>query len=134
MSRYIDLLEQRTALKAEKERLFNLIGKKKDIEEIDKKINKLSIEIRSLEPEDANSWFPDIEYVKKPPITPLNYKTFYEFYKDDIINNINNELDLIKTPVSVTETLKQTIWNEEFSIMKHNYNIYCSEVESRNNE
>ena len=41
MSKYTDLLEQRTALKAEKERLFKIIGKEKNIEEIDKQINKL---------------------------------------------------------------------------------------------
>ena len=132
MSRYVDLLEQRTALKAEKERLFNLIGKKKDIEEIDKQINKLSIEIRSLEPENDSSWFPDFEHVKKPPITPLDYKTFCEFYKDDLIEYINFQLNSIQVPIGVYAMFKDAVKKSEDYIMKHNYNIYCSEVESSN--
>ena len=134
MSRYVDLLEQRTALKAEKERLFNLIGKKKDIEEIDKQISKLSIEIRSLETEGDNSWFPDIEYVKKPPITPLDYKTFCEFYKDTVVALITEQLNSIEVPIGVYAIFKNAVVQSEHYIMKHNYNIYCSEVESKNNE
>ena len=132
MSRYIDLLEQRTALKAEKERLFNLIGKKKDIEEIDKKINKLSIEIRSLEPEINNNWFPDIDYIKKPPIIPLDYKTFCEFYKDKVITSITDQLNSINVPIGVYAIFKNTVVKSEDYIMKHHYNIYCSEVEQSN--
>ena len=132
MHNYIDLLEQKTALKAEKERLFKLIGKKKDIEKIDKQINKLSIEIRSLEPEVDNSWFPDIDYVKKPPITPLDYKTFCEFYKDNLIEYINFQLNSIDVPIGVYAIFKNTVIKSEDYIMKHHYNIYCSEVEKSN--
>ena len=132
MSRYVDLLEQRTALKAEKERLFNLIGKKKDIEEIDKQISKLSIEIRSLETEGDNSWFPDIEYVKKPPITPLDYKTFCEFYKDTVVASINDQLNSIEVPIGVYAIFKNAVVQSEHYIMKHHYNIYCSEVKESN--
>ena len=132
MHKYIDLLEQRTALKAEKERLFKLIGKKKDIEEIDKQINKLSIEIRSLEPENDNSWFPDFEHVTKPPIIPLDYETFCEFYKDNLIEYINFQLNAIEVPIGVYAMFKDAVIQSEDYIIKHHYNIYCSEVEQSN--
>ena len=132
MPKYIDLLEQRTALKATKEQMFKLGYQKKDLDDIDAKINQLSIEIRSLEPEIDNSWFPDTEYVKKPPITPLDYETFYQFYKDTVINSINDQLNSINVPLGVYAMFKNSVVQSEDYIMKHHYNIYCSEVEKSN--
>ena len=130
MPKYIDLLEQRAALKATKEQMFKLGYQQKDLDDIDTKINQLSIDIRSLEPEVDNSWFPDIDYVKKPPITPLDYKTFCEFYKDKVIDSINNQLNSIDVPIGVYAIFKNTVIKSEDYIMKHYYNQYLKEVEN----
>ena len=133
MSKYTDLLEQRTALKAEKERLFKIIGKEKNIEEIDKQINKLSIEIRSLEPDETPTiMLDDVNFVEKPKITPLDYETFYEFYKDTVIASVTEQLNSIQVPIGVYAIFKNTVVKSEDYIMKHHYNIYCSEVEQSN--
>jgi hypothetical protein len=133
MSKYTDLLEHRSKLKSIKETMYQQLGySKENLELLTEQINKLSIEIRSLEPEIDNSWFPDTEYVKKPPITPLDYKTFYEFYKDTVINSINNQLNSINVPIGVYAIFKNTVVKSEDYIMKHHYNIYCSEVEQSN--
>lgn len=133
MSKYTDLLEHRSKLKSIKETMYLQLGySKENLELVTEQINKLSIQIRSLEPEIDNSWFPDTEYVKKPPITPLDYKTFYEFYKDTVINSINNQLNSINVPIGVYAIFKNTVVKSEDYIMKHHYNIYCSEVEQSN--
>ena len=133
MSKYTDLLEQRTALKAEKERLFKIIGKEKNIEEIDKQINKLSIEIRSLEPDETPTiMLDDVNFVEKPKITPLDYETFYEFYKDTVVESVTDQLNKIQVPIGVYAIFKNAVVQSEHYIMKHHYNIYCSEVEQSN--
>lgn len=132
MSKYTDLLEHRSKLKSIKETMYQLGYSKENLELVTEQINKLSIEIRSLEPEIDNSWFPDTEYVKKPPITPLDYKTFCEFYKDTVVASINDQLNSIEVPIGVYAIFKNAVVQSEHYIMKHHYNIYCSEVEQSN--
>lgn len=132
MSKYTDLLEHRSKLKSIKETMYQLGYSKENLELVTEQINKLSIEIRSLEPEVDNSWFPDTEYVKKPPITPLDYKTFCEFYKDTVVASINDQLNSIEVPIGVYAIFKNAVVQSEHYIMKHHYNIYCSEVEQSN--
>ena len=134
MSKYTDLLEHRAEFKSIRETMYQLGYSKENLELLAEQINKLSIKIRSLEPEIDNSWFPDTEYVKKPPITPLDYETFYQFYKDTVINSINDQLNLIEVPIGVYAIFKNAVVQSEHYIIKHHYNIYCSEVESSNNE
>lgn len=132
MSKYTDLLEHRAQFKSIKETMYKLGYSKENLELLAEQINKLSIKIRSLEPEIDNSWFPDTEYVKKPPITPLDYETFYQFYKDTVINSINDQLNSIEVPIGVYAIFKNAVVQSEHYIMKHHYNIYCSEVEESN--
>ena len=135
MHKYIDLLEQRTALKATKEQMFKLGYQKKDLDDIDVKINQISIDIRSLEPDEAPTIIlvsDDFVRVNPPKITPLDYKTFCEFYKENLINSINNQLNKINVPIGVYAIFKNTVVKSEDYIMKHHYNIYCSEVEQSN--
>lgn len=133
MSKYTDLLEHRSKLKSIKETMYQQLGcSKENLELLTEQINKLSIEIRSLEPEIDNSWFPDTEYVKKPPITPLDYKTFCEFYKDTVVESVTDQLNKIQVPIGVYAIFKNAVVQSEHYIMKHHYNIYCSEVEQSN--
>ena len=135
MPKYIDLLEQRTALKATKEQMFKLGYQQKDLDAIDAKINQLSIDIRSLEPDETPTIIivsDDFVHVDPPKITPLDYKTFCEFYKDKVITSITDQLNSINVPIGVYAIFKNTVVKSEDYIMKHHYNIYCSEVESRN--
>ena len=132
MSKYTDLLEHRAQFKSIKETMYQLGCSKENLELLTEKINKLSIEIRSLEPEINNSWFPDTEYVKKPKLLPLDYKTFYEFYKDTIIESVIDQLNKIQVPIGVYAIFKNAVVQSEHYIMKHHYNIYCSEVEQSN--
>lgn len=132
MSKYIDLLEHRAQFKSIKETMHQLGYLKANLELLTEQINKLSIEIRSLEPEIDNSWFPDTEYVKKPPITTIDYKTFCEFYKDKIITSVTEQLNSINVPIGVYAIFKNSVIQSEDYIMKHHYNIYCSEVEKSN--
>lgn len=134
MSKYTDLLEHRAEFKSIRETMYQLGYSKENLELLAEQINKLSIKIRSLEPEIDNSWFPDTEYVKKPPITPLDYETFYQFYKNTVINSINDQLNSIEVPIGVYAIFKNAVVQSEHYIIKHHYNIYCSEVESSNNE
>lgn len=132
MPKYTDLLEHRAQFKSIKETMYQLGCSKENLELLTEQINKLSIEIRSLEPEIDNSWFPDTEYVKKPSITPLDYKTFCEFYKDTVIESVIDVLNKIEVPIGVYAIFKNTVVQSEHYIMKHHYNIYCSEVEQSN--
>ena len=81
MPKYIDLLEQRTALKATKEQMFQLGYQKKDLDDIQSKINQLSIDIRSLEPDEAPTIILDSipSASTKPKITPLDYETSLQY-------------------------------------------------------
>ena len=135
MPKYIDLLEQRTALKATKEQMFKLGYQQKDLDAIDAKINQLSIDIRSLEPDDSPTIIlvsDDFVHVNPPKIIPLDYKTFCEFYKENLINSITDQLNSIEVPIGVYAIFKNTVLKSEDYIMKHHYNIYCSEVEQSN--
>ena len=131
MSKYADILERKTQFKSIRETMYQLGYSRENLELLTEHINKLSIDIRSLEPEE-DSWFPDIEYVEKPPITPLSYEDFVEFYKDTTIHLITEQLNLIEVPISVYAMFKNTVVQAEDYIMKHHYNIYCSEVELSN--
>ena len=135
MPKYIDLLEQRTALKATKEQMFKLGYQKEDLDKIDKQINQLSIDIRSLEPDEyqtiiivSDNFIP----IMTTKITPLDYEAFYEFYKDTIINSINEQLNKIQVPIGVYAIFKNAVLQSEDYIMKHQYNIYCNKVEESN--
>ena len=134
MPKYIDLLEQRTALKATKEQMFKLGYQQKDLDDIDTKINQLSIDIRSLEPDEAPTIILDsVQSTNiKPKLLPISYEYFVEFYKDNLINSINEQLNSIEVPIGVYAIFKNTVVKSEDYIMKHHYNIYCSEVEQRN--
>lgn len=136
MPKYIDLLEQRTALKATKEQMFKLGYQKKDLDDIDVKINQLSADIRSLEPDEAPTIILDsVQSTNiKPKLLPISYEDFVEFYKDNLINSINEQLNSIEVPLGVYAMFKNSVVKSENYIMKHHYNIYCSEVESKNNE
>ena len=134
MPKYIDLLEQRTALKATKEQMFKLGYQKKDLDSIQDKINQLSIEIRALEPDDSPTIILDDLQTStmKPKLFPISYKDFVEFYKENLINSINDQLNSINVPIGVYAIFKNTVAKSEDYIMKHHYNIYCSEVEQSN--
>ena len=134
MPKYVDLLEQRTALKATKEQMFKLGYQQKDLDDIDTKINQLSIDIRSLEPDEAPTIILDsVQSTNiKPKLLPISYEYFVEFYKDNLINSINEQLNSINVPIGVYAIFKNTVIKSEDYIMKHHYNIYCNEVEQGN--
>ena len=137
MHKYIDLLEQRTTLKAKKEQMFKLSYQQKDLDSIQDKINQLSTEIRALEPDVSPTVIlvsDDFVPVDPPKITTLDYKTFCEFYKDKVITSVTEQLNSIDVPIGVYAIFKNTVVKSEDYIMKHHYNIYCSEVEAQNNE
>ena len=134
MPKYIDLLEQRTALKATKEQMFKLGYQQKDLDSIQDKINQLSIDIRSLEPDESPTIILDsVQSANiKPKLLPISYEDFVEFYKENLINSINEQLNSIEVPIGVYAIFKNTVVQSEDYIMKHHYNIYCSEVERCN--
>ena len=134
MSKYTDLLEHRAKLKSIKETMYQLGYSKENLELITKQINKLSIEIRSLEPDETPTIIiNDVPIANiKPKITPLDYKTFYEFYKDTVIASVTEQLNSIQVPIGVYAIFKNAVIQSEHYIMKHHYNIYCSEVEQSN--
>ena len=134
MSKYTDLLEHRAKLKSIKETMYQLGYSKENLELITKQINKLSIEIRSLEPDETPTIIiNDVPIANiKPKITPLDYETFCEFYKDTVIASVTEQLNSIQVPIGVYAIFKNTVVKSEDYIMKHHYNIYCSEVEQSN--
>ena len=133
MSKYTDLLEHRAKLKSIKETMYQLGYSKENLELVTEQINKLSIEIRSLEPDETPTiMLDDVNFVEKPKITPLDYETFYEFYKDTVIASVTEQLNAIQVPIGVYAIFKNTVVKSEDYIMKHHYNIYCSEVEESN--
>ena len=134
MPKYVDLLEQRTALKATKEQMFKLGYQQKDLDAIDAKINQLSIDIRSLEPDESTTIILDgVQSTNiKPKLLPISYKYFVEFYKENLINSITEQLNKIEVPIGVCAIFKNTVIKSEDYIMKHHYNIYCNEVERCN--
>ena len=134
MSNYTDLLEHRARLKSIKETMYKLGYSKENLELVTEQINKLSIEIRSLEPDETPTIILDDVPIAniKPKITPLDYKTFYEFYKDTVIASITDQLNKINVPIGVYAIFKNAVIQSEDYIMKHHYNIYCSEVEQSN--
>ena len=134
MSKYIDLLEHRARLKSIKEKMYQLGYSKENLELVTEQINKLSIQIRSLEPDETPTIIiDDIPITNiKPKITPLDYETFCEFYKDTVLASINEQLNAIQVPIGVYAIFKNTVVKSEDYIMKHHYNIYCSEVEQSN--
>ena len=134
MPKYVDLLEQRTALKATKEQMFKLGYQQKDLDAIDAKINQLSIDIRSLDPDESPTIILDsISALNiKPKLLPISYEDFVELYKENLINSINDQLNKIEVPIDVYAIFKNTVIKSEDYIMKHHYNIYCSEVEQGN--
>ena len=134
MSKYTDLLEHRAQFKSIKETMYQLGYSKEKLELLTEQINKLSIKIRSLEPDETPTIIIDDVPIAgaKPKITPLDYKTFCEFYKDTVLASINEQLNAINVPIGVYAIFKNTVVKSEHYIMKHHYNIYCSEVEQRN--
>ena len=134
MSKYTDLLEHRARLKSIKETMYQQLGySKENLELVTEQINKLSIEIRSLEPDETPTiMLDDVNFVEKPKITPLDYETFYEFYKDTVIASVTEQLNKIQVPIGVYAIFKNAVIQSEDYIMKHHYNIYCSEVEESN--
>ena len=134
MPKYVDLLEQRTALKATKEQMFKLGYQQKDLDAIDAKINQLSIDIRSLDPDKSPTIILDSisDLNIKPKLLPISYKDFVELYKENLINSINDQLNKIEVPIGVCAIFKNTVIKSEDYIMKHHYNIYCNEVERCN--
>ena len=133
MSKYTDLLENRTELKAMKESMFKLGYSNDKLQLLTDKINQLSMEIRSLEPDETPTiMLDDVNFVEKPKILPLAYEDFVEFFKDDLIESITEQLNAINVPIGVYAIFRNTVVKSEDYIMKHHYNIYCSEVEERN--
>ena len=134
MSKYIDLLEHRARLKSTKEKMYQLGYSKENLELVTEQINKLSIEIRSLEPDETPTiMLDDVPITNiKPKITPLDYETFCEFYKDTVIASVTEQLNAIQVPIGVYAIFKNAVVQSEHYIMKHHYNIYCSEVEQSN--
>ena len=134
MSKYTDLLEHRARLKSIKETMYKLGYSKENLELVTEQINKLSIEIRSLEPDETPTIILDDVLTTniKPKITPLDYKTFCEFYKDTVVALITEQLNTIQVPIGVYAIFKNAVIQSEHYIMKHHYNIYCSEVEQSN--
>ena len=133
MSKYTDLLENRTALKAMKESMFKLGYSNDKLQLLTDKINQLSMEIRSLEPDETPTiMLDDVNFVEKPKILPLAYEDFVKFFKDDLIESITEQLNAINVPIGVYAIFRNTVVKSEDYIMKHHYNIYCSEVELRN--
>ena len=134
MSKYTDLLEHRSRLKSIKETMYQLGYSKENLELVTEQINKLSIEIRSLEPDETPTIILDDVPITnlKPKITPLDYETFCKFYKDTVIASVTEQLNAIQVPIGVYAIFKNAVVQSEHYIMKHHYNIYCSEVEERN--
>ena len=134
MSKYTDLLEHRSKLKTIKETMYQLGYSKENLELVTEQINKLSIEIRSLEPDETPTIILDDVLITniKPKITPLDYETFCEFYKDTVIASVTEQLNAIQVPIGVYAIFKNAVVQSEHYIMKHHYNIYCSEVEQSN--
>ena len=133
MSKYADLLENRTTLKAMKESMFKLGYSNDKLQLLTDKINQLSMEIRSLEPDETPTiMLDDVNFVEKPKILPLAYENFVEFFKDDLIESITEQLNAINVPIGVYAIFRNAVVKSEDYIMKHHYNIYCSEVELRN--
>ena len=133
MSKYTDLLENRTELKAMKESMFKLGYSNDKLQLLTDKINQLSMEIRSLEPDETPTiMLDDVNFVEKPKILPLAYEDFVEFFKDDLIESITEQLNAINVPIGVYAIFRNTVVKSEDYIMKHHYNIYCSEAEKSN--
>ena len=134
MSKYTDLLEHRAQFKSIKETMYQLGYSKENLELLTEQINKLSIEIRSLEPDETPTIIIDDVPITniKPKITPLDYETFCEFYKDTVIASVTEQLNAIQVPIGVYAIFKNAVVQSEDYIMKHHYNIYCSEVEESN--
>ena len=133
MSKYTDLLENRRELKAMKESMFKLGYSNDKLQLLTDKINQLSMEIRSLEPDETPTiMLDDVNFVEKPKILPLAYEDFVEFFKDDLIESITEQLNAINVPIGVYAIFRDTVVKSEDYIMKHHYNIYCSEVELSN--
>ena len=135
MSKYTDLLEHRAQFKSIKETMYQQLGySKENLELLTEQINKLSIEIRSLEPDESPTIIIDDVPITniKPKIAPLDYETFCEFYKDTVVALITEQLNAIEVPIGVYAIFKNAVVQSEHYIMKHHYNIYCSEVEQSN--
>ena len=134
MPKYTDLLEHRARLKSIKETMYKLGYSKENLELVTEQINKLSIEIRSLDPDESPTIILDsISALNiKPKLLPISYKDFVELYKENLINSINDQLNKIEVPIDVYAIFKNTVIKSEDYIMKHHYNIYCSEVEQGN--
>ena len=134
MSKYTDLLEHRAKLKSIKETMYQLGYSKENLELVTEQINRLSIEIRSLEPDETPTIIiDDIPIANiKPKITQLDYETFCEFYKDTVVASITEQLNKIEVPIGVYAIFKNAVVQSEDYIMKHHYNIYCSEIEQSN--
>lgn len=133
MSKYTDLLENRTSLKAIKESMLKLGYSNDKLQLLTYKINQLSMDIRSLEPDETPTiMLDDVNFVEKPKLLPLAYEDFVEFFKDDLIESITEQLNAINVPIGVYAIFRNTVVKSEDYIMKHHYNIYCSDVELRN--
>lgn len=135
MSKYTDLLEHRAQFKSIKETMYQIGYSRENLELLTEQINKLSIQIRSLEPDESPTIIIDdvpIASAKPKLLLISSYKDFVEFYKENIINSINDQLNSIQVPISVYAIFKNAVVQSEHYIMNHHYNIYCSEVERSN--
>lgn len=136
MHNYSDLLEQRTTLEAQKQLAFSNKESKEVINRLQQKIDELSILIRTYNfDESPTKLLSEPEnIVPKPKLPSISYEDFVEFYKNNIVESITEQLNAINVPIGVYAIFKNTVVESEDYIMKHHYNIYCSEVESKNNE
>ena len=116
-----------------KESMFKLGYSNNKLQLLTDKINQISMEIRSLEPDETPTiMLDDVNFVEKPKILPLAYEDFVEFFKDDLIESITEQLNAINVPMGVYAIFRNAVVKSEDYIIKHHYNIYCSEVELRN--
>ena len=96
-----------------------------DFDDAEKHLKKYYKEI--FENELEGIWLDENDWPQK-----RDYKTFCEFYKDTVVALINDQLNKIEVPIGVYAIFKNTVVKSEDYIMKHHYNIYCSEVEQGN--
>lgn len=136
MHNYSDLLEQRTTLEAQKQLAFSNKESKEVIDELQQRIDELSILIRTYNFDESPTKLLSEpgNIVPKPKLLPISYEDFVEFYKNNIVESITEQLNAINVPIGVYAIFKNTVLESEDYIMKHHYNIYCSEIETRNNE
>lgn len=143
MHSYSDLLEQRTALQSKKSLAFSNCESKEVIHDLQQQIDALSILIRSYNFDETPTqllsepeWYVQDDFIPvvKPTLGKMSYENFYSWNRDKIMKQITAQLISIEVPIGVYAIFKNAVVKSEDYIMKHHYNIYCSEVEEQNNE